>query len=589
MKRSLRNISKLAMITGCVLMFANTMANAAPLVYDVNSPAIRTESSATNKIRLEGDVNFNSYDQLINLSLRNTDVQQVLRMFADKAGLNIVFHSSATGTVTLDLVDVTLENAFKMVMQMTNLTYVIKDKTMMVVSVNQAQNLNITKDNIYILPVKYADSIYLADFLNKNIFMLNAPGLSYGPIVTTNSERNELLIFGSENDYLMAKKIVDKFDIKPTLTTYRVNHTTPYEMAKMVCETLFSLPYEGQKSAGRGASSSLTANLKIEKRPGEPVDGALGVGSIACTLKSSVTANNLTSYQAKPTMTLYVQPELGTLTLVGGTSQQIEMVNDFIVQNDRKQPQAFLEISIITLNESGSREFNNQWMYDGKHLKINFNSDGAITTPIIWHGSHSGTNGLRQTISYLIENQKGRMLANPKIIITNGKKSVVDLTRDYIKDATVQFTSSGLSSSSSQVQKTYNIEEDAGIKVEILPFISPDGYVSLNIKPEYAEVYQQYNELLVPNEPSSEYTAATLLQRNNLDLKNVRIKDEETLLIGGMITNEEINKTSKVPILGDLPFIGFLFRNQSKKMEKREMLIMITPRIIKDTEDVADL
>ena len=124
---------------------------------------------------------------------------------------------------------------------------------------------------------------------------------------------------------------------------------------------------------------------------------------------------------------------------------------------------------------------------------------------------------------------------------------------------------------------------------EILPFISPDGYVSLNIKPEYAEVYQQYNELLVPNEPSSEYTAATLLQRNNLDLKNVRIKDEETLLIGGMITNEEINKTSKVPILGDLPFIGFLFRNQSKKMEKREMLIMITPRIIKDTEDVADL
>ena len=589
MKRSLKNISKLAMITGCVLMFANTMANAAPLVYDVNSPAIRTENSATNKIRLEGDVNFNSYDQLVNLSLRNTDVQQVLRMFADKAGLNIVFHSSATGTVTLDLVDVTLENAFKMVMQMTNLTYVIKDKTMMVVSVNQAQNLNITKDNIYILPVKYADSVYLADFLNKNIFMLNAPGLSYGPIVTTNSERNELLIFGSENDYLMAKKIVDKFDLKPTLTTYRVNHTTPYEMAKMVCETLFSLPYEGQTKGTSKAATSLKADFKIEKRPGEPVEGALGVGSVACTLKSAVTANNLSSYQAKPTMSLYVQPELGTLTLVGGTAQQVEMVNDFIVQNDRKQPQAFLEVSIITLSESGSKEFNNTWTYDGKHLKVSFDSEGVTKAPVVWHGSHAGSHGLKQTISFLIENQKARMLANPKIIITNGKKSVVDLTRDYIKDATVQFTSSGLSSSSSQVQKTYNIEEDAGIKVEILPFISPDGYVSLNIKPEYSEIYKEYNELLVPNEPSSEYTAATLLQRNNLDLKNVRIKDEETLLIGGMITNEEVNKTSKVPILGDLPLIGVLFRNQKKKMEKREMLIMITPRIIKDTEDVADL
>ena len=162
MKRSLRNISKLAMITGCVLMFANNMADAAPLVYDVNSPAIRTENTMSDKIRLEGDVEFNDYDQLVNLSLRNTDVQQVLRMFADKAGLNIVFHSSATGTVTLDLVDVTLENAFKMVMQMTNLTYVIKNKTMMVVATNEAQKLNITKDNVYILPVKYSDAVYIA-------------------------------------------------------------------------------------------------------------------------------------------------------------------------------------------------------------------------------------------------------------------------------------------------------------------------------------------------------------------------------------------------------------------------------------------
>ncbi len=587
MKRSLKNISKLAMITGCVLMFANGMANSAPLVYDVNSPAIRTESSASNKIRLEGDVNFNDYDQLVNLSLRNTDVQQVLRMFADKAGLNIVFHSSATGTVTLDLVDVTLENAFKMVMQMTNLTYVIKNKTMMVVATNEAQKLNITKDNVYILPVKYSDAVYIADFLNKNIFMLNAPGLSYGPIVTTNSERNELLIFGSENDYLMAKKIVDKFDVKPTLTTYRVNHTTPYEMAKMVCETLFSLPYEGKKtSSGRAnasVSSSLDSTYKLEGRT-KIEDGTLGAGSIACRVKSGVTANSLTSFQSKPTMTVYVQPELGTLTLVGGTEQQIELVNDFIVQNDRKQPQAYLEISIITLSEEGSKLFENTWNFSSKHLDLSFNSEGKTSAPIFWKG-HASNSGLSQTINMLISNEKGRMLANPKIVITNGKKSTIDLTKDYVKDVTAQFMAAGSGGTANQVQKTYNIEEDAGIKVEVLPFISPDGYVSLNIKPEYAEVYDtKYGEV-----NGEKYEAATLLQRNNLDLKNVRIKDEETLLIGGMITNEEQNIVSKVPILGDIPLIGWFFRSQNKKMVKNEMLMLITPRIIKDTEDVADL
>ena len=85
------------------------------------------------------------------------------------------------------------------------------------------------------------------------------------------------------------------------------------------------------------------------------------------------------------------------------------------------------------------------------------------------------------------------------------------------------------------------------------------------------------------------YTAATLLQRHNLDLKGIRIKDEETLLLGGMIQESESNTVSKIPILGDIPLIGFFFRNQHKTMNKEELLFMITPRIIKDSEDVVEL
>ena len=145
MERKFKNISKLLIVTGCVSVLAYNMATAAPLVYDMDQPAVRTDYSTPNKINLTGNVDFNDNGQLINLSLRNTDVQQVLRMFADKAGLNIVFHQSAVGTVTLDLVDVALEDAFKMVMKMTNLTYVIKDKTMLVVATDKAETINLTK------------------------------------------------------------------------------------------------------------------------------------------------------------------------------------------------------------------------------------------------------------------------------------------------------------------------------------------------------------------------------------------------------------------------------------------------------------
>lgn len=595
MKRSFKNISKLMLVAGCVSVLGSNITDAAPLVYDMAEPEVRTEYNAPNKIRLEGDVRFDqAQNQKINLSLRNTDVQQVLRMFADKAGLNIVFHSSAQGTVTLDLVDVSLEDAFKMVMKMTNLTYVIKDKTMMVVATSDAETVNLTKDNISILPVKYADAAYIAHFLNTNVFSLNTSGLSYGPIVTTNAERNELLIFGTDNDYQMAKKIVEKFDKKPIMTTYRVNHTTPFEMAKMVCETLFDLPATGSSaSAGRGAGnskSSLNATFQMQSSAADTKEGALGGGSIACTVKSGISTNNLSSYQAKPTLTLYVQPELGTLTMVGGSEEQIQMVNDFIIENDRKQPQAYLEISIISLTEEGSRELTNTWNWSSKHVNLNYSNGSTTSSPIIWHGP--GNNGpgesLTHTISMLIKNDKARMLANPKIVITNGKKSTIDLTSDYIESTTVQILNSfstGESGTASS-QKTYEIGEDNGIKVEILPFISPDGYVSLTMKPEYASILQPIEDI---DAAGNRYTAATLLQRHNLDLTNVRIKDEETLLLGGMITEEETNSTGKVPILGDIPLIGFLFRSQSKSMVKKELLFMITPRIIKDTEDVAEL
>ena len=109
------------------------------------------------------------------------------------------------------------------------------------------------------------------------------------------------------------------------------------------------------------------------------------------------------------------------------------------------------------------------------------------------------------------------------------------------------------------------------------------------MKPEYASPFQYITEYYPVNNQTIPYTAATLLQRHNLELTNVRIKDEETLLLGGMITENETNSTGKIPILGDIPIIGFFFRSQHKVMKKEELLIMMTPRIIKDTEDIAEL
>ena len=185
---------------------------------------------------------------------------------------------------------------------------------------------------------------------------------------------------------------------------------------------------------------------------------------------------------------------------------------------------------------------------------------------------------LFRSINYLIKNSKGRVVANPRILITNGEESTIDITQDYVESVDSEqsaYTGGTLAT------RTYNIGSDAGIKVSITPFISPDGYVTMNIKPEYSTILSQ----LSANDSIGPYIAATLLSHRNLDLKNVRIKDGETLVIAGMINEEEQKTIGKVPVLGDIPVIGSMFRSTTSEKKKNEMVIMITPKIITDTED----
>ena len=562
----------------------------------VDKPALRENKAVS--MRLKGDVRLTDKKIPINLSLRESDVKQVLRMFADKAGMNIIFYNSVDGKITLDLVDVPLNDAFDMVLETAGLTYAREGNTILVASATD-QNFTAMKQEMSLIPVKYVDAAAIALFLNKNIFTLKRPGFSGAEIAVTNPARNEILIMGSKNDAEIAKKIVEKFDKKPEIATFTVKHTTPAEMADMVCNTLLkaTVGTEGESSNSDTIETGDDSDI-IEEPDEEPL--TLGGGVVACTVATKIEENNIVSVPLQ-NMAVSYYTQLGVIKVVGGSPEQIDMIREFIEDSDKKQPMAYLEMSIVELTESGSREFQNQWAFWSKHFSANFNgtqiqsatdSDGN-QYPIFITGrpesvpgqdnklARSGHTALTYAIRYLIENRKGRVVANPRILITNGQESVIDLTSDYVK--AVQASLSAAGGLAGGVQRTYEIADDNGIKITITPFISPEGYVTLNIEPDYATVADSVYE----ERDGVRNLAATLLQRRNLTLKNVRIKDGETLVIGGMIREEDTKQVNKIPFLGDIPVVGALFRSSSKDRSKEEMIIMITPKIVIDTEDAA--
>ena len=488
-KRISAFIAGTALIALATSFAVTTVANA-QIQASVSKPVMRAQHVGEDMVELADNVNLTNGNQKISVSLRDTDLKPALRMIADKAGLNIIFHNSVDGKVTLDLVNVTLNDAFKMIMQACELSYVIDNGTLIVMSKSASLKSDISKQNMMSIPVKYADSAKLADFLNTNVFSTNRPGLSNNKIVVTNPVTNELIIFGTLNDYKMAQKIVNRLDVAPKTISYRVNHTTPKEMATLICQSLFpnakqeasdcpnSKGGDNKKDSksnplgmltGAAAStgessggSSSGGDSNFLSTSGETKTIELGEGKVACTLKGEVNKEGTLKSLEGSSLTVTYFPQKGTINITGGSDAQAEMIKKFIIANDTKQPQAYVEVQVVDLTEEGAKQFNNEWTLLTPFISAQFGTDGHTkhflnrrtffaggpytietvsgsgedqkTVYNSYGRDHAHT--LAWAIDYLIQNRKGRLLANPKVVVTNGKKSVIKLTQDYVKKIT---------------------------------------------------------------------------------------------------------------------------------------------------------
>jgi len=391
------------------------------------------------------------------------------------------------------------------------------------------------------------------------------------------------------------------------MNSFKVNHTTPKEMAMLICDSLF---YEsGSSSSGKSQDNNDLSGDEV----------VLGGGVIACRDSSeggnSSSEEGLSAFKVNP-LTITYFSELGKITAYGGSPEQVDLIRDFIKEHDKKQLMAYVELSVIELNETGSKEFSNEWNLWTPFISLGFSPGAGLTTSsispfFVWgkkfptevtnkkynkdsgeyeestdmdYITKSNNKALTYKLKYLIENGNGRVLTNPKIMVTNGKKATIDMTSDYVKSVTSQILQ-GSDTVTSATQKTYDIGSDEGLLIEIVPFISPNGYVSMNISPEFATIKQQ---VYSANDNGDQELSATLLQRRDLELKNIRIKDGETLVLAGLIKETETQTTQKMPILSDLPFIGAFFRGNSNNKSREELVIVVTPHIVKDNDDSVD-
>ncbi|MFH2069683.1 MAG: type IV pilus secretin PilQ [Elusimicrobiota bacterium] len=406
----------------------------------------------------------------VTLEYQDADIRDVLQVMAIRSGINIIYGTDVTGTLTISLKNVPFDQAFRTILSLKGLASVpVGDNILRVITpvaltAERQQDISFTK----VYPLNYA----LAGEIQSQIASaLGAQGLklSLSPEVKTNA----LVVTASPDGLNMVEKLLKELDVRPkqVMIESRVVDVRIDDLAEL------------------GVNWSLD---KIQTTDGSGVtmmsrSGALG-GGLALTMPGETVAK----------------------VEGGGVS------------------------SVISAPTSGG--------------VFNF---GYITN----------RDAFLARLGMLATQGKTKVLSNPRVSTINNKEASI-LVGEKVPYKTTTIGTGGVSQESWQYL-------DAGIQLTVTPTISPDGWVTLKVNPTVS----------VPL-PTAGGAAPTVRTRETK--VTVMVKDGDTIVIGGLISETDINSIQKIPLLGDLPILGHLFKYTSSQKGRTELLIFLTPHILED-------
>lgn len=327
----------------------------------------------------------------------------------------------------------------------------------------------------------------------------------------------------------------------------------------------------------RVASSRLTKEIK-DKIESEDTSSA---SSAAGTTGGQEEKDNITSAIKKIISPIgqVVEDSRTNSLIVTDVASRFPMIEDAIARLDIPIPQVMIEIEMLDTNqdlldELGIRFSNDILTYQGPSKEINFpfgsdNLDYA-TRQTTYFGTLS-YRVLTATLQLLRTNTDTKYLARPRLLTLSNETSEIKIAVNEAIGVTTQTASAG-GSTGTTTQTAERAE--TGISLRVTPQVNmQSGEVTMFLETSVTQakagtITLQSNTL---KDPESRSTKSTVM-----------VKDGEAVVIGGLIRTDDAQVKKKVPILGDIPFIGAAFRHRQGNTKNRELVIFITPHIVKD-------
>lgn len=450
------------------------------------------------------------------LVLREAPVREVLSLLARAAGLNVAFTgeggaagapgappAGAQKTISLDLENESVQNAFNYVLQVSGLQANRAGNTILVGAQLPDNARNIISRT---LRLNQVSALQATNFLISQ-------GAEQQQVVT----QTTLTVVG---EGAAAQRI--------TNTTTTVQRVTP--------------PLEAQQQAGPGST------------PPQPGPQVLRGLSVTPDIR------------------------LNAVTVVG-EPRKIEVATALLSQLDLRRRQVAVNVKVVDVNLQGIDGFSNSFSFGIGNFLFGFNNNpndpgqGGIT----YNGRFPPTSNQKKlfaTLQARIESNNAKILTDPTLVIQEGQVAKINLTQEVVGNI-----KSETQSSNNQTTRTITAEiREAGLILEIaVDRIDDNGFIGLTVKPRVTSIGTT-QDLSIGDDTNT----IRLLNVRQLDSGLVRLRDSQTLILSGIIQESDRTTVRKVPLLGDIPIVGALFRSTERRNERNEIIVLLTPQIIQD-------
>jgi type IV pilus assembly protein PilQ len=303
--------------------------------------------------------------------------------------------------------------------------------------------------------------------------------------------------------------------------------------------------------------------------------------------KETAGANTISSLQSILSSRGKIVEDTRTNSLViSDEPKRFPLVEQLLAKLDVPQPQVMLEVEMLDVNKELTDKIGFNWNKVGtytlavsgaaRRTKFPFASMYGEGTPSDLKGITGITtqpafsvSGLSLTLDFLRTQADTKSLARPKIRTLNNQTAEIKISTDEVINSTSTVVTGTATTTSTTIERA-----TTGITLKVTPMINLDkGEITMSIFP--TEKATSTSSLVA--------TAKDIEERSVKSI--VKVKDGETIIIGGLIRKQLQQTITKLPVLGDLPLLGVLFRHKDKSRDKeRELLVFITPRIIQDAD-----